>query len=594
MTKLGLLMEQNQEKSLEKVRQIILREAQKRVNTLEHDVTVLREMIEDRESLIESLEPVISDLLERKTIESKEEMVEALSPIMGAAIKKQVAEAKDDVVDALYPVIGKTIRKSIAEAMKNLIDSVNQKIDKTLRSTLFIRRIQSKITGVSEAELALKDSIPYKVEEVFLIHKSSGLLIGHVSAADAASKVNTELISGMLTAIQNFINESFSKDSDSDLDEIKYGDSTILMEAGHYSYLAIVVSGIVPTNFYDNLHKLDRRIHNYFYKQLRKFDGDKSKLGDVTAPMRLFMEEQAKQPVSQAAGKSKPYFLYLLIFLIISTIITLVIWKGPTVYHNFVNARAASEQLLAEPSLYDQNIKCSVSGQQLIVRGEVKSYIQKSKIDSILKTMTQFEQFENRIKVRPTRQNFTMMETNFQTKLAQIRELQKYKPRFIFEDNQIIIEGSVPDIKIKRDIGFLVSEATEVRIVTNNLKIDDIQQRNLSEVRRELKKYVIRFKVDDLTIQPEESRKLDSAFYLLQGVDFDILQINGFSDNLADSTYNMTLSFQRARAVGDYLGTKGIPEEKIQINPLGEKFPIAPNDTPEGRALNRRVELVIY
>jgi OmpA-OmpF porin, OOP family len=56
---------------------------------------------------------------------------------------------------------------------------------------------------------------------------------------------------------------------------------------------------------------------------------------------------------------------------------------------------------------------------------------------------------------------------------------------------------------------------------------------------------------------------------------------------------NQKLSLERAASVRDYLVSRGIKPERIQASGQGELHPVAPNETPEGRAQNRRVELII-
>ena len=78
-----------------------------------------------------------------------------------------------------------------------------------------------------------------------------------------------------------------------------------------------------------------------------------------------------------------------------------------------------------------------------------------------------------------------------------------------------------------------------------------------------------------------------------------LIEVIGHTDNVPISTSqfrdNMDLSYYRARAVMDYLlDNKEIPRERIQTSGRGEDAPIAPNETAEGRALNRRVEIRIY
>jgi outer membrane protein OmpA-like peptidoglycan-associated protein len=77
------------------------------------------------------------------------------------------------------------------------------------------------------------------------------------------------------------------------------------------------------------------------------------------------------------------------------------------------------------------------------------------------------------------------------------------------------------------------------------------------------------------------------------------IEIGGFTDSKGTDEYNVALSKGRANAVVNYLIEKGIPKERMVVMGHGKANPIAPNvntdgsDNPEGRQLNRRVELKI-
>lgn len=71
------------------------------------------------------------------------------------------------------------------------------------------------------------------------------------------------------------------------------------------------------------------------------------------------------------------------------------------------------------------------------------------------------------------------------------------------------------------------------------------------------------------------------------------IQVEGYTDSVGSDTANEELSLRRAQAVRDYLVTRGVPAEQIQAAGRGEANPIADNTTAEGRANNRRVEIVI-
>lgn len=72
------------------------------------------------------------------------------------------------------------------------------------------------------------------------------------------------------------------------------------------------------------------------------------------------------------------------------------------------------------------------------------------------------------------------------------------------------------------------------------------------------------------------------------------IRINGHTDDVGSEADNLALSTARARAVHDYLIDQGIEPERLQYKGFGESQPVAGNDTPEGRALNRRTEFETY
>ena len=70
------------------------------------------------------------------------------------------------------------------------------------------------------------------------------------------------------------------------------------------------------------------------------------------------------------------------------------------------------------------------------------------------------------------------------------------------------------------------------------------------------------------------------------------IKISGHTDNIGNKSYNITLSRSRAKSVADYLIAKGIPAATITFEGYGSALPVAGNTTEQGRAANRRVEIV--
>jgi outer membrane protein OmpA-like peptidoglycan-associated protein len=104
----------------------------------------------------------------------------------------------------------------------------------------------------------------------------------------------------------------------------------------------------------------------------------------------------------------------------------------------------------------------------------------------------------------------------------------------------------------------------------------------------------VSFEFDTYAVDQQQKEYLDEmAIVLTEKADVLVVVI-GHADNIGNEAYNVNLSRKRAEAVRNYLVEKGISNSRITIEYKGQSAPIAPNDTPEGRALNRRVEFKFF
>lgn len=99
------------------------------------------------------------------------------------------------------------------------------------------------------------------------------------------------------------------------------------------------------------------------------------------------------------------------------------------------------------------------------------------------------------------------------------------------------------------------------------------------------------FNKSDLT--PAGQSQLDSLMGKLQSADVVSIKVIGYTDNVGSQTYNQALSERRASSVAAYLLNRGLAPDKLTSEGKGESQPVADNETEEGRAKNRRVELRI-
>jgi outer membrane protein OmpA-like peptidoglycan-associated protein len=103
----------------------------------------------------------------------------------------------------------------------------------------------------------------------------------------------------------------------------------------------------------------------------------------------------------------------------------------------------------------------------------------------------------------------------------------------------------------------------------------------------------VTFASNQSSISPRFNATLDDVAAVLNRYDQSIIDIVGHADSDGADDYNLNLSRQRASSVAQALVSRNVLGDRIFVDGLGESAPIAANTTPEGKAQNRRVEILI-
>lgn len=103
----------------------------------------------------------------------------------------------------------------------------------------------------------------------------------------------------------------------------------------------------------------------------------------------------------------------------------------------------------------------------------------------------------------------------------------------------------------------------------------------------------VNFDLNKSTLTAKAKQNLDKLIPVFNEYPDTNIQIFGYTDSSGSDDYNLKLSKERAASVVAYLGGKGLASSRFNTDGKGEADPIASNDTPEGRAKNRRVEFAI-
>ena len=100
------------------------------------------------------------------------------------------------------------------------------------------------------------------------------------------------------------------------------------------------------------------------------------------------------------------------------------------------------------------------------------------------------------------------------------------------------------------------------------------------------------FDFDSAELRPESLTELERVVTFMNDVPFATALIEGHTDSVGSAAYNLKLSDRRAKAVYDYLTSRGVDPARLSSIGKGLTAPIADNATAEGRQLNRRVMLI--
>lgn len=225
-------------------------------------------------------------------------LTDALQPVVMFAFQQTMKDNIQPLADALFPLLGPAIRNFINQALKDLIQRINTTVGQGFFSARGISwRIQAWYTGQPFAEIVLSHTLVYRIEQVFLIHRESGLLIQHAHIEDIAVG-DSSAVSAMFTAIQDFIRDSFSADRQEELDSVEVGQYTVWIERGPYALLACVIRGNAPRQFRKTMQALLERLHAIYKIALQHFSGDSAVLAPCQPQLEklLYSETKSKTP----------------------------------------------------------------------------------------------------------------------------------------------------------------------------------------------------------------------------------------------------------------------------------------------------------
>jgi len=245
------------------------------------------------------------------------ELVESLTEPVGECLQKAFRDEPEVYGDALYPVMGPAIRKSIMHALRTFSQQINEAVEHSVSPKGLKWRWQASRAGVPFGEYILQRTLRYRVEQAYLISRENGLLVGHVH--HEASKIkDSDAVSAMFTAIQDFVKESFSPDRTGRLESADMGEFTLWAVHGPHALLVCVIRGVPPKSLRADLSAVLERIHFRYGDAIRQYKGDTSSIPDVESELERCLRFEAREEQKETRKRPPTSIIVILLLLVVA------------------------------------------------------------------------------------------------------------------------------------------------------------------------------------------------------------------------------------------------------------------------------------
>jgi OOP family OmpA-OmpF porin len=546
-------------------------------------IAKLQQKFDDPRQLAEAVSSVLANAFTLAGAKD-EQLAKALAPILELATQASIRKNPGTLVGILYPLMGSVVRKSIAESLDGTLQRMNQAFKHSFSLQGLRWRLEALRSGSSFADVVLKHTVQFRVEHVFLIHRKTGLLIEHVAAPEVTSQ-DPQLVSGMLSAIQDFVRDSFegtNKGGGGGIDTLRLGDVLLWCEEGPFAFLAAVIRGNPPESLHAALRETLTNIHDQYRSQLEEFQGDSATLGDLVTPLQRDLQQQ-----------ERPREKRLSPWLWILPLVLLLLAGGWVIQRTIVRLRvdAYVQRLREEPGIVVANAELrngrwQISGLRDPLAADPAVLLSQSRLDS-KRVAFHWESYQALNPAIVLRRLAASLNPPPSVSLS-------------LKGDTVEATGSVPQYWVER------ARTLVAALPAGSPKVDlsalrDIQDPEFIRLRNAIQGHIIAFDSNADRPARGEDATLDAVadqFRQLMGVTKRLgfsarMMISGHADAVGNETANLSLSAARAEVVRSMLKARGIAPELLTVRSAG---PLEPLLAPNGKAtaaMNRRVTFTV-
>ncbi len=557
---------------LEELRHLILAPEQEALERL-------HERIENPESRTDDVSGVVAEAIQRRREQGgSDALSEALAPTIETALRESVRHDPTTLADALFPVMGPAIRRSILETLRSFLDSFNQILDQSLSWQGMKWRLEAIRTGRSFTEVALLHSLVFRVEQVFLIHKDTGLPLAH-AVAPAVAMQDPSLVSGMLSAIQDFVRDSFHTGQGQGVNRMNVGDLDVWVEIGPYAILAAVIRGVAPRSVHDRMAETLEKLHAEYGAKMEAFTGDTAPFANANKELSRCLEAKFKEEPTQSRGYGYALAAGILLLAILGT------WLGWR-WWQYRRWNKVAETLGNTTGLTVTSFAREHG--RFVIRG-LRDPLARDPSE-IIREEADLDPSRVELHWRP----YYALDDS----LVQQRAMNALAPpagvSVSVQDGILHIHGQ-PSVRWLNDLRSRALLIPGIRAL--DLGKFSPEQIAFDEARTKIQAAIITFPVASAslsssqraylrTLLPQIKELLDGPASTQGSLQIEVI---GHSDATGAETANQNLSQRRADRIASELIQLGIPDAHLRAKGVATGEPVRPEDSEENRQYNRSV-----
>lgn len=367
------------EAGIDTLKRLLLAEEQSSIRLLAGKLGTMELRAGSDEALQASVARIIDGALREAEVARHRELASALAPVVVSTIRREIVNSRDQMVEALYPITGQLVSAYVAHAVKDMMAELNERIESGVSVRRWSLRLKSLVTGRPYSELLLKALNIPRVEELFLIRRGSGELLGHWRANEVkvrrpgkgsgTADGREALVSSYLTALTEFAREAFAGEQ-SQLQTLDIQSHRIYLRGSPAHLLAAKCAGAMPAG-------VEQEIDEMFIDILQA----QTKLTDAAAVGGHSPEPIAFEPVAERINLrlkslhksegSSPSLAIALVSLIGLAVLGGVGWLTYTDWQNR-SARSLAQTRIAEDARFAGlpiQVEASGVGRKVVLTG---------------------------------------------------------------------------------------------------------------------------------------------------------------------------------------------------------------------------------